>query len=89
MDDPLLVSRLQRIGNLTRDWQRLFERNRSMRNPVGQGWSLDELQHERADAVRFLQAVDGGDVGVIESGQRFSFANEPGHAVRGGGGGWG
>ena len=48
MDDPLLVRRRQRLGDLLRDWQRLVERNRSARDAVSEVFALDELHHERA-----------------------------------------
>ena len=34
MNDPLLVRRLERFGDLPRDRQRLVERNRPARDPV-------------------------------------------------------
>ncbi len=51
--------------------------------------ALDELHHERADAVRLLDAVDGGDVRMIERGERLGLAREPGEALGVGGDGGG
>ena len=50
------------------------DRQRSARDPLGQGLAVDEFQHQAADAVRFLESVDGADVRVIEGGQRARLA---------------
>jgi hypothetical protein len=36
MDDPLFMRRFERLGNLPRDRQHLVERDRSLRDPIGQ-----------------------------------------------------
>ena len=48
MDDPLFMGGFERLRDLPGDGQRLVERDRSLRNPVGQRRSLDQFQHERA-----------------------------------------
>ena len=48
MDDALLVRRLERFGDLPRDRQRLIERNRSARDPIGERRALDQLHDQRA-----------------------------------------
>ena len=47
VDDALLVRRFQSLGNLPRDRQRLVERDRALRDAVGQRRPLDQLQHQR------------------------------------------
>ena len=47
MDDALLVRRFERLGDLLRDRQRLVERNRPLRDAVGQRRPLDQLHHQR------------------------------------------
>ena len=42
---------------------------------------FDELHDERDAAVRSLDTVDGGDVGMIQRGERFRFAVEPREAL--------
>jgi hypothetical protein len=81
MDDPLLVRRLQRVGNLPRDRQRLIERYGALCNPVGQGGPFNQLQHQGADAVGFFQAVNGGDVRMVQRGEHLRFASEPRNAI--------
>ena len=39
--------------------------------------ALDQLHHQRADAVGFLEAVDVRDVRMVERGERLRFALEP------------
>src|SRR5262249_25595136 len=43
--------------------------------------SIDELEDERANAVRILETVNGGDVLVIQRGEDLSFAFEAREAV--------
>ena len=52
MDDALLVRRLESDGDLPRDRDRLVERERPGRDAVRQRRPVDQLEHERADAVR-------------------------------------
>ena len=82
MNDALLVRRFQRFGNLTRDGQRLFQRNRPECDSVCERRPIDQLQHQRLRAVRLFEAVDRADVRVIERGEQLRFAREPRQAVR-------
>ena len=84
MDDPLFVGRFERLRDLPRDRQRLINRNRLVRETIGERRSLDQLQDEglqcglprawRGD--RFFKAVNRGDVRMIERGQDLRFALE-------------
>ena len=47
MDDALLVRRFERLGDLPRDRQRLVERNRALRDAIGERRPLDQFQDER------------------------------------------
>ena len=66
MDDPLLVRRFQRLGDLSRDRQGFIDRDRALRDAVGERRPFDQLQHERLHAVGVLQSVDRRDVRVIQ-----------------------
>ena len=77
MDDPLLVCRFERFGNLLRDGQRLVERDRAARDALRQVVALDQLHHDRAHTAAFFEAVDVRDVRVIEGRERLRFAREP------------
>ena len=46
MDDPLLVRRFERLGDLLRDRQRLVDRDRPARDALRQVLALDEFHHE-------------------------------------------
>ena len=82
MDDALLVRRFERLGDLPRDRQRLVERDRASRDPLGQRrrprpapsparWSPSEL----------LQAVDVRDVRMVQRREDFRFALEAREAL--------
>ena len=77
MNDPLLVRRFERLGDLPRDRQRLVERNRAARDPLRQVLALDELHDERGDALGFFESIDRRDVRMIQRGEDFGFALEP------------
>ena len=47
MDDAALVRGLERFGNLAGDRQRFVERQRALRDPIGQRRAVDQLQDER------------------------------------------
>ena len=52
---------------------------------IGQRWPVYQFEDERADAVGFLEAVNGRDVGVVEGGQYLRFPPETrGRVVEGG-----
>ena len=72
---------LQRFSDLLRNRQRFIQGDRSLRDPVSQGRTLDQLQHQRPRPLRFLDAVDGGDVRVVEAGEDLRLPLEPGEPV--------
>ena len=76
MDDPLLVRRLERLGDLARDRQRLLDRDRSARDPIGERRPFDQLEHQRLDAVGLLEAVDRRDVRMVERREHLRLALE-------------
>ncbi len=79
MHHPGLMRGLQRLGDLLRNRQRLVQRDRPLRDQVGEGRVFHQLQHQRSGAVCFL---DGGDNGVVEAGEDLRLPLEPGEAVR-------
>ena len=82
MDDPLLVRRFERLGDLLRDGQRFVERDRAARDALRQILALDELHHERLDAAAFFEAVDVRDVRMIQRREHLRFARETARAAR-------
>ena len=85
MDDAGFVRGFERLGNLPRNRDGLVERHRPLRNAVGERLALDQLEDQGGNGGRFLQAVDGADVGVVQRRQHLRFALEPGEPVRVGG----
>src|SRR4029450_6150946 len=78
MDNPLLMSGLERFRDLPRDRERPDDRQSGWmgRDPVRQRLALDELHHDRARTTIFLDAVDVRDIRMIERGQELRFALE-------------
>ena len=54
--------------------KRLVERHRAARDALRQIVALDEFHHERGHAPAFFEAVDGGDVRMIQRREHFRFA---------------
>ncbi len=83
---------LERLGNLLRDGQGLVERHSGLPrrsassakagDALRQVVALDEFHHERGDATAFFEAVDRGDVGMVQRGERLGFPREARQAVR-------
>ena len=88
MNDPLLMRRFEGICDLSRDRQRLDERDRPARDPLREILAVDELEHERGNAARLFEPVDVGDVRMIERRQHLRFAAEPRETIRIIGNGW-
>ena len=56
MDDPLLVRRLERIGNLSGDLQCLVNRHRATPQPLSDGLAFDELHDQEMTTGGFFEA---------------------------------
>jgi hypothetical protein len=65
MHDAMLVGILQRVTDLFRDRQGLFERNGANENAICESRPLYELHHKRG-LVRIFESVDGRDIGMIQ-----------------------
>ena len=68
---------VQGAGDLDTELQRLFERQRSPRNPVRERFALEVLHHEECRSLVLADVVNGADVRVIELGHRACLAFEP------------
>ena len=78
MDDPFLVRRLERLGDLPRNRERLGDRQRPAREAIGKGRALDQFEDQRRHAIDFFESVDRADVRMIERGEEAGFAREAG-----------
>jgi hypothetical protein len=81
MDDATLVRVFEAIRDLLRNRQGFVERDRPMRDALGEGWSFNQLHYQRVFPVRLLQAVNGGNVGMVQRGQDLCFTPEARHAL--------
>jgi hypothetical protein len=81
VDDPLLVGRLEGLGDLPGDLPDLVDGEGPPLQPLGEILALDQLQDEEGAPVVLLQAVDGPDVGVVEGGEQRRLALEPSEAL--------
>ena len=66
----------ERLGHLVGNRDRVVERHRPFGEPIGQRLPVDELHYQRAAGGRFFEAVNLGDVGMVERGQHLRFAPE-------------
>ena len=66
VDDPLLVRGLERLGDLFRDRQRIFNRDRAAIDALRQVLPLDQLHHECVQTSRSLDRVDRGYMWMVE-----------------------
>ena len=82
MNDAFLVGRLEGFRDLARRVERRLDRQRPRRELLGQCLSFDQLQDEEADAAGLLEAVDRGDVRVVERGEGARFPFEPPEVFR-------
>ncbi len=81
MNDALLVRGLQRFGDLLRDGDRFIDRDCTIVDPIGEGWPFHELHHQSRDSPAALESIDRRNVGMVQRGQHFGLALEPGEAV--------
>ena len=88
MDDAALVGVFERLRDLPRDPQGFFERDRALSDAVLKRRALDQLHDQRAGRVRVFEAVDRGDVRMIQRSQEVRLVLEAGHAVLVGGEGF-
>ena len=84
VDDPSFVRDLESLGDLSRDRQRLVHGNgdASLAEPRRERLPLDELEHQEAGRVRFLESVDAADVRMIQRGEHPRLALEACQAAR-------
>src|SRR5262249_34736123 len=81
MDDPLPVRCLEGLRDLTRNRDSLVDLESAALDPIGKRRAFDELQHERVNAARVLEAMNGRDVLMIQRRQHLCFALESREAI--------
>ena len=83
MDDAPLVCRFERFSDLNRQSKRFLDGYRPFLEPVGERGAVDKLLDQEAVSVRFFQAVDRCDVGMIQRREDLGFPLESGQPFRG------
>ena len=74
MNDPGVMGRFQRVGNLDRNLQDLGAGQRLARDHVLEGLAFQQFHHDEGLAFELVNFVDDADVGVIEAGGGPGFA---------------
>ena len=70
MDDAFLVRGLERLRDLARDLERHVERQWSAGETIGQRRPVDELHHDGVQAAGDFEAVNRGDVRMVQGGEQ-------------------
>ncbi len=76
MDDARAMRFVERIGDVDRVRHRFVERQRSISQPRGQRFSLDQFHHQEVDAVVLADVVQRADVRMVQCGDGLGFALE-------------
>ena len=83
MDDALFVGALHGVGDLPRDRQCFVKVERAARDAFGERQTLDEFEDEPFAPGDVFDAVDRGDMPVIERGENPRLTLEPLRCGRG------
>jgi hypothetical protein len=81
VDDALFVRGFECLGHLLRDRQRVIDPDGARGDAVSERRPFDQLHDERRGSGRPFEAVDGGDVRMVEGGERLRFAIEARQAL--------
>ena len=82
MDDALPVRSLQRVGNLARDADRLVRGKPALCNALSERRALDQLEHQGRRAIGVFQAVNDGDIGMVQRSQDLRLALKASQTLR-------
>ena len=72
MHDALLMRHIEGSGDLVGICERRIERHRTAADDFSERFAFDQLHHQRA----VFDAVDGGDVGMVQRSENLSLAGE-------------
>ena len=62
VEDPSLVGRLEPFRHLPQQRERFLHRNRSLRYPLSESLTRDQLHHQKLLAVRLFELDDFGEM---------------------------
>ena len=81
MDDAAFVGVFEGFADLFGDWQRFGDGDRSGFDTVRKSWAFDQFHDQGVRGAGVFEAIDGGNVGMVEGGEQGSFATEAGQAL--------
>jgi hypothetical protein len=76
MNDVPLVRGIKRLGDLPRDRQRVADRNCPAPDPLCQVFTFDQFHHQRGATSTLFEAMDVGDVRVVQRREELCFPLE-------------
>jgi hypothetical protein len=82
VDDAVLMGGSESVSYLGSDASGFGPRYRASSEAFGEILALDVLHHQEVLAFDLLEAVEGGDVGVVEGGEKLRLALEAGPSLR-------
>jgi len=77
VDNPLCVGRIERVGELDPQVQKLLRLDGPAGDPTLQRPALQKLHGDEGLAFVLVDVVDGADVGVVQSGSGAGLTLEP------------
>ena len=81
MDDAFLMRFFERVCDLLRDGDRFVHTDGASAEPLSKIVAGHEFHHEADGSVRFLEAINGGDVRMVEGGENLGLATESADAI--------
>ena len=69
MDDAFRLRRIQRVRHFDSEGENRLQRQGHAADPVLEGDSLEQLHRDEGMAVRFINVMNGADVGMVERGR--------------------
>ncbi len=81
VDDPLGMGAGDRVGDGDGQFKDAPKRKARCRQQLVEGFPLDQLHGQKVDAVRFVDRVQGDDVGMVQPGDGLGLAREPGQPI--------
>ncbi len=76
MDNAALMRPFEALADREAILEHLIQRQRTSRQPIGQGLAVETLHHEKIDAVLVADVVERADVRVVQRRDRPRFALE-------------
>ena len=82
MNNTLFMRSFERLCDLLGYGEGFINGDRSLSNPISEGRSFDQLQHQRTGIVCFFDPVDSRNTGLVEARENLGFSLEPCKPIR-------